>query len=231
MRVGGTSRLFVDDELEPAAQRASPRIWLDASSARPPSRNNWRSRNWSVRRRTATALRRSSTRPSSGQTRPRSQPRWLWTWGVAAASVLLVSALAVSLWHKGAVDDALIAELVDQHVIALSSLNPVDVISEDRHTVKPWFQGKLPFTFNLPELAGSGFTLIGGKVVYLQQNPAAEVLYQSGRHKISVFVLQEGPAARGQGARAFLQRQELGRERAAVFSRDGRKRCGSPRSW
>ena len=47
-------------------------------------------------------------------------------------------------------------------MIALSSPNPVDVISDDRHTVKPWFQGKLPFTFNLPELAGSNFTLIGG---------------------------------------------------------------------
>ena len=123
-------------------------------------------------------------------------------------------------------NDPFIAELVDQHVIALSSLNPVDVISEDRHTVKPWFQGKLPFTFNLPELGGSGFTLIGGKVVYLQQNPAAEVLYQSGRHKISVFVLQEGSAARGQGARASFNVKSWGRERAAVFPRDGRKRCG-----
>jgi anti-sigma factor RsiW len=117
--------------------------------------------------------------------------RW-WNWRIAVASFVLVFALGLLLRPRLPGKDPLLTELVDQHVIALSSPNPVDVISEDRHTVKPWFQGKLPFSFNLPELAGSNFTLIGGKVVYLQQNPAAELLYQTGRHKISVFVLQEG---------------------------------------
>jgi hypothetical protein len=54
------------------------------------------------------------------------------------------------------------AELADLHVATLASATPVDVISTDRHTVKPWFQGKIPFTFNLPELANTPFTLEGG---------------------------------------------------------------------
>jgi anti-sigma factor RsiW len=117
-----------------------------------------------------------------------------WTWGLALASLALVCVAGFSLWRTGAATDHLVGELVDQHVVALSSVNPVDVISEDRHTVKPWFQGKLPFAFNLPELAGTNVTLIGGKLVYLQQRPAAELLYQAGRHKLSVFVLQEESA-------------------------------------
>jgi len=81
--------------------------------------------------------------------------------------------------------------LVDQHVIMLASVNPVDVVSTDKHVVKPWFQGKLPFTFNPPELAaGSPFTLIGGKLVYAQHAPGAELVYQVRQHKISVFIFQ-----------------------------------------
>jgi len=47
---------------------------------------------------------------------------------------------------------------------ALASPNTVDVASSDRHTVKPWFQGKIPFTFNLPELQNTEFTLVGGRI-------------------------------------------------------------------
>ena len=100
--------------------------------------------------------------------------------------------------------DPVLVELIDQHVIALSSASPVDVISEDRHTVKPWFQGRLPFTFNLPDLTGTDLRLIGGKLTYLQQRPAAELLYQAGRHKISVFVLQDESGVRAAaGASSF----------------------------
>jgi anti-sigma factor RsiW len=127
-----------------------------------------------------------------------------WKWGMSAASLLLLLALGFTLWPGSGGKDAMVAELVDQHVIALSSPNPVDVISEDRHTVKPWFQGKLPFTFNLPELAGSNYKLIGGKAVYLQQAPGAELLYQAGQHKISVFILQEsGRAKAAAGSASF----------------------------
>jgi anti-sigma factor RsiW len=122
---------------------------------------------------------------------------------MSLACLALFAALAFALWPKTGRNDPLTAELVDQHVIALSSPHPVDVISEDRHTVKPWFQGKLPFTFNLPEVAGSNFKLIGGKAVYLQQTPGAELLYQAGQHKISVFVLQQRKTAKTGGSASF----------------------------
>jgi anti-sigma factor RsiW len=76
-------------------------------------------------------------------------------------------------------------------VATLASANPVDVLSTDRHTVKPWFQGKIPFTFNLPELQNSGFTLVGGRVTYLGQAPGAELIYQIRKHQISVFIFQD----------------------------------------
>jgi anti-sigma factor RsiW len=67
----------------------------------------------------------------------------------------------------------------------------VDVISTDQHTVKPWFQGKIPFAFNLPELQNSEFSLLGGRMTYLDQTPGAHLIYDARKHHISVFVFQE----------------------------------------
>jgi anti-sigma factor RsiW len=54
--------------------------------------------------------------------------------------------------------------------------------------VKPWFQGKLAYTFTPPETAGTHFTLIGGKLVYVNQTAGAQLLYQAGQHKISIYI-------------------------------------------
>jgi|SRR5438445_13863468 len=61
----------------------------------------------------------------------------------------------------------------------------------DRHTVKPWFQGKIPFAFDLPELQNSEFSLLGGRMTYLDQTPGAHLIYDARKHHISVFVFQE----------------------------------------
>jgi anti-sigma factor RsiW len=86
----------------------------------------------------------------------------------------------------------LYSEVADLHVETLASSSPVDVISTDRHTVKPWYQGKIPFSFDLPELQNSEFSLLGGRMTYLDQTPGAHLIYQYRKHKISVFVFQEG---------------------------------------
>jgi anti-sigma factor RsiW len=110
-----------------------------------------------------------------------------WKWVLAPLSVLLLGIVGFLLIPKSQ-GDPMIAALVDTHITALASEHPVDILSDSRHTVKPWFSGRLSFTFNLPELAGTSFTLIGGKVVYAGQSPGAELLYTAGAHKISVFI-------------------------------------------
>jgi anti-sigma factor RsiW len=118
-----------------------------------------------------------------------------WAWQIVAAPAILVVILSVAVnWYVGresARQQRIYSELADLHVAALASSTPVDVISSDRHTVKPWFQGKIPFTFNLPELQGSDFTLLGGRVTYLAQTPGAQLIYQIRKHEISVFIFQD----------------------------------------
>jgi anti-sigma factor RsiW len=118
--------------------------------------------------------------------------RWLPVFVTATAAVLLVgSAFLLMLQHNRISEQQRISELVDQHVAILASANPVDVVSTDRHTVKPWFAGKIPFTFNLPELQGSPFVLVGGRVSYLNQSPGAELIFRVRQHQISVFIFQD----------------------------------------
>jgi anti-sigma factor RsiW len=113
----------------------------------------------------------------------------LWFPILATAAVVLITAALLLTLRRS--QQQLIGELVDQHVATLASANPVDVISTDRHTVKPWFAGKIPFTFNLPELEGSPFVLVGGRVSYLNQSPGAELIFRVRQHQISVFVFQD----------------------------------------
>ncbi len=124
--------------------------------------------------------------------KPRRGSGWLWILAVPALSVLILS-VALN-WYVGretARRQRVYSELADLHVAALASATPVDVVSTDRHTVKPWFQGKIPFTFNLPDLQGSEFTLLGGRVTYLAQTPGAHLIYQIRKHEVSVFIFQD----------------------------------------
>lgn len=107
----------------------------------------------------------------------------------AVAAVLLLASIA--FWVNHSNRDREFAELTDMHVATLASANPVDVVSTDRHTVKPWFAGKIPFTFNLPELQNSEFTLAGGRVSYFHHCPGAQLLFNLRKHELSVFIFQE----------------------------------------
>jgi anti-sigma factor RsiW len=113
-------------------------------------------------------------------------------WWIAVAAV--VAAIAISSAFLLRRHDDPTAELMDMHVTLLASANPVDVISTDRHTVKPWFEGRVPFAVPVPDLASTPFRLIGGRVVFWRGSPAAYLLIGKGAHRISLFVLRDGPA-------------------------------------
>ena len=123
--------------------------------------------------------------------RPARTARWSWmpAFATAAAAIILVAGFV--MFNRRAGGHELVSQLVDQHVATMASANPVDVVSTDSHNVKPWFQGKVPFSVDMPNLEGSQFTLVGGKVSYFEQNPAAQLVFAVRQHRISVFVIRE----------------------------------------
>jgi len=137
------------------------------------------------------AFRARIQRAAAVPARERRSWQWPMVFAFSAAMLALAAVLSTSYWQNRNREHQLVSELVDLHVATLASSNPVDVVSTDRHTVKPWFEGKLPFTFDLPELQGTPFTLIGGRTSYLNQSVGAELIFRIRQHNISVFIFQE----------------------------------------
>ena len=131
------------------------------------------------------------------KTRPERAGGLFWKLLVIPAVLTLILVLGLNFYvgRAKAERQHVFSELADLHVATLSSSSPVDVVSTDRHTVKPWFEGKIPFTFNLPELQNTDFTLLGGRVTYLSQVPGAQLLYRIRKHQVSVFIFPAANAA------------------------------------
>ncbi|HEV7574287.1 MAG TPA: hypothetical protein VGQ21_22540 [Thermoanaerobaculia bacterium] len=140
-----------------------------------------------------------STPNAPPQLRARLQRRRVSTtwWMAAAAVVATVLVLSAVAWRRQT--QTAITELADMHVTMLASANPVDVISTDRHTVKPWFEGRVPFGVPVPDLASTPFRLIGGRVVYWRARQSAYLLIGKGAHRVSLFIFrpQDAPHTLG----------------------------------
>jgi anti-sigma factor RsiW len=111
-------------------------------------------------------------------------------WAALAAAILLT--ISLLSWRQLHQTNTLAAELLDQHLAILSSAATPQVISSDRHTVKPWFQGRLPFSFNLPDTAAlpSDTILKGADLTYFNGQPAALLLFTIHKHEVSIFLMQ-----------------------------------------
>ncbi|ALS63397.1 hypothetical protein AT302_18835 [Pandoraea norimbergensis] len=79
-------------------------------------------------------------------------------------------------------------EIVASHVRALLSQHPIDVISTDQHTVKPWFNGRLDYAPPVVDLAAKGFPLAGGRLDYVGGRTVAVLVYHTDKHPIDLYV-------------------------------------------
>jgi anti-sigma factor RsiW len=121
--------------------------------------------------------------------RPAARP----TWSALAASVALaVVVSAGATWSVLAPGPAAFAgdEVLGSHIRSLMAAQPYDVASSDRHTVKPWFNGRIPQSPRVVDLARDGFPLVGGRVDVIGRTPVPSLVYRYQAHLISVTQTQ-----------------------------------------
>jgi anti-sigma factor (TIGR02949 family) len=104
--------------------------------------------------------------------------------GVGATALAAALAMFVLLPRLA---NPLTDELVNAHVRSLMPAHLIDVVSTDRHTVKPWFAGHADVSPVVADFEQQGYRLVGGRVDYLDHQRSAVVVYQHGAHVINVF--------------------------------------------
>jgi len=134
---------------------------------------------------------------------PRHAPA-MWTrrrrwqpWLAAAASLAVVSLglMAVVRQRASLADAATTEAVIEGHVRSLMAGHLTDVASTDRHTVKPWFAGRVDFSPTVVDLASDGFPLIGGRLDYINHHAAAALVYKRREHAINVFAWPQASGA------------------------------------
>ena len=119
---------------------------------------------------------------------PRSPRR---AWRVAlpiAASFVAGSLLTLAAVFSDRARNPVAREIVAAQIRASFPGHLTDVLSSDRHTVKPWFSGKIPFSPPVVDLSVEGFPLEGGRLDYVAGRTVAVLVYRRRQHLIGVYV-------------------------------------------
>jgi len=136
---------------------------------------------------------RSRIESAVGLRREQSRP----TWGMLAAASVLVAVMASSTtWLTLRPPQIDVAEMVvADHLRSLMAPQPTDVSSTDRHTVKPWFNGRVPQAPKVVDLTPEGFPLIGGRVDVVGRAAVPTLVYRHNQHLISLTAVPETSAS------------------------------------
>jgi anti-sigma factor RsiW len=159
----------------------------------------------------------------------RTPSRWL---ALAASWVIafVAGGALMATWHYASnasfAQAQVTRDLFASHWRALAATSPIDVVSTDQHTVKPWFAGKIAMAPVVQDFSGQGYALIGGRIDYVGSERVPVLVYRHGKHLIDVFVLTQSTAptldkpTQSQGY--VLEMVNLGGQPAAIVSDMGR---------
>jgi anti-sigma factor RsiW len=118
---------------------------------------------------------------------PRWRPQPFWKGAFSGMGGTALAAGIAFFFLAPPLTNPILDDLVSAHVRSLMPDHLIDVVSTDKHTVKPWFAGHTDVSPVVADFDGQGYRLIGGRADYFDRQRAAVVVYQHGSHVINVF--------------------------------------------
>jgi|SRR6185437_5063106 len=139
-----------------------------------------------LKARIASAIAGERSAPAQRASAPPRRTAW---WRLAAAGVIIAlasSSLTYAVVHRGGGSPAIADQVLASHIRSLMPGHLTDVQSTNEHNVKPWFNGRVDFSPNVPVLDSAGFPLVGGRLDYVDGRVVAAVVYARRQHLINV---------------------------------------------
>ncbi len=133
--------------------------------------------------------------------RPRERLRW------SAMAASIVVALGIG-WLGGVLSlqgGREADELVAGYLRVALGAHAVDVASSDRHTVKPWFAGKIDYAPPVHDLTAVGFPLAGGRLDVVDGRKVAVLVYRRNQHWVALTLW---PAASSDATPAAITQRD-----------------------
>ena len=133
--------------------------------------------------------RRNAETRSPQQTLPGARRFGSFDWRALAASIVVSAVLAsgATQWVMvNTASDNFAAGVASGHRRSLLAASPIDVVSSDRHTVKPWLDARVGVSPPAPDLAQDGYALIGGRVEVIADRPVPALVYRHREHLITL---------------------------------------------
>jgi anti-sigma factor RsiW len=116
--------------------------------------------------------------------RPRERIRWA---AIAAGLIVAVGLgwLGGNLTGQGGRQTD---EMIAGYLRVAMAETPVEVASSDRHTVKPWFVGRIDYSPPVYDLTAQGFPLVGGRLDIVDGRKVAVLVYRRNQHRLALTI-------------------------------------------
>jgi anti-sigma factor RsiW len=128
---------------------------------------------------------RWARRPRGSRMQWPKRPFWMGAFSGGFAAAIAATLAFVILGPS--LGNPLVEDLLGAHLRSLMADHLIDVVSTDKHTVKPWFAGHTDVSPVVADFTPQGYRLMGGRADYLDHQRSAVVVYQHGPHVINVF--------------------------------------------
>lgn len=177
--------LDIEEHLQTCAACSSQRRALESLHVATSDRSLYHPAPAALEKRIRTSLKKMDA--ASGR-----RQGFAWQWLAPAVALIAILVLLAGFFGRELFtpnpEPRLALEVQNAHVRSLMAEHLMDVASSNQHTVKPWFNGKLDFSPPVADLSAQGFPLIGGRLDYIDGRAVAALVYQSGKHKINLFI-------------------------------------------